>query len=95
MSIVESEIGQLEKAVNTLVRRPRLIRQEYWTSEIEDVLERPGITARDRQRLSTLLDLLGTVANGHGVHASGQASTPGSADCSAFQRSTPHEHTHS
>jgi hypothetical protein len=91
MSIVETEIGQLEKAVNTLVRRPRLIRQEYWASEIEDVLERPGITARDRQRLSTLLDLLGTLANERPV----QASAPGNADCSAIQPSTPHEHTHS
>ncbi|MFP3553162.1 hypothetical protein SB861_20930 [Paraburkholderia sp. SIMBA_049] len=95
MSIVESEIGQLEKAVNTLVRRPRLIRQEYWASEIEDVLERPGITARDRQRLSTLLDLLGTVANERPVQASARANTPGNADCVASEPPPSHEHTHS
>ncbi|MFL9964712.1 hypothetical protein PQR02_27340 [Paraburkholderia sediminicola] len=94
MSTMETEIGQLEKAVNTLVRRPRLIRQEYWASEIEDVLERPGITARDRQRLSALLDLLGMVANERPVHASAQANTPGNANCTASELSPSHEHPH-
>ncbi|WOD19094.1 hypothetical protein [Paraburkholderia kirstenboschensis] len=77
MSIVESEIGQLEKAVNTLVRRPRLILQDYWASEIENVLARPGITARDRQRLLALVDLLGAVASDHPVQATALADGPG------------------
>jgi hypothetical protein len=42
MGNLVSEIDQIEKAVNTLVRRPRLIRREYRVSEIEDVLERPA-----------------------------------------------------
>ncbi|WOD13598.1 hypothetical protein [Paraburkholderia kirstenboschensis] len=63
MGIVRNEIGQLENAVRTLVRRPWLIRRDYWVSEVEDVLERPGISAGDRQRLGALLDLLGTVAD--------------------------------
>ncbi|HEX7937262.1 MAG TPA: hypothetical protein VF573_29885 [Paraburkholderia sp.] len=88
MGIVESEIGQLEKAVNALVRRPRLIRRDYWTSEVEGVLERPGISARNRQRLSALLDLLGTVANECWVQASAEANVPGNADCSVFGLST-------
>ncbi|MGF6931265.1 hypothetical protein OKW41_004668 [Paraburkholderia sp. UCT70] len=62
MGVVRNEIGQLEAAVNTLVRRPRVIRRDYCVSEVEGVLVRPGITAQDRQRLAALLDLLGTVA---------------------------------
>jgi hypothetical protein len=93
MGIVESEIGQLETAVNMLVRRPRLIRREYWASEVEGVLERPGISARDRRRLSALLDLLGTVANERSVQASAEANVPGNADCPAFGPSTSFGHT--
>jgi hypothetical protein len=62
MGVMRNEIGQLEAAVNLLVRRPRLIRREYWVSEVEGVLVRPGISPQDRQRLAALLDLLGTVA---------------------------------
>jgi hypothetical protein len=62
VDILKVDIGQLEKAVNTLVNRPRLIRREYWVSQIGTLLERPSITAPDRQRLFALLDLLGTVA---------------------------------
>jgi hypothetical protein len=83
MGIVENEIGQLEKTVNTLIRRPRLIRREYWVSEIEDVLGRPGIPARDRQRLWVLLDLLATVANERSVQASAEPNESGNGDCHA------------
>lgn len=58
MDVVKTEIGQLEKALNTLVCRPRLIRRDYWISHIEGFLGRPGLSAQDRQRLSALLDLL-------------------------------------
>ncbi|EUC21559.1 hypothetical protein SAMN05446934_9753 [Paraburkholderia hospita] len=80
MGILESEIGQIEKAVNALVRRPRLIRREYWVSEIEGVLERPGISARDRHRLSTLLNLIGTLT-AERCEAPVEANGPGIADC--------------
>ena len=59
MNTVKAEIGQLEKALNTLVRRPRLIRRDYWISQIECLLGRSGLSAQDRQRLRALLDLLG------------------------------------
>jgi hypothetical protein len=59
---VKAEIGQLEKALNTLVRRPRLIRRDYWISQIECLLGRSGLSAQDRQRLRALLDLLGPLA---------------------------------
>lgn len=62
MDIVKTEIGQLERAVNTLAFRPRLIRREYWVAQVENLLERPRISAQDRQRLNVLLDLLGAVA---------------------------------
>jgi len=80
MGILESEIGQIEKAVNTLARLPRLIRQEYWVSEIGDVLERPGLSARDRQRLLALLNLIGTLA-AERCEAAIEANAPGNADC--------------
>lgn len=60
MDMVKTEIGQLEKALNALVHRPRLIRHEYWRSQIECLLQRAGLSRQDRQRLDTLLDLLGT-----------------------------------
>lgn len=62
MNTVKAEIGQLEKALNTLVRRPRLIRRDYWISQIECLLGRSGLSAQDRQRLRALLDLLGPLA---------------------------------
>jgi hypothetical protein len=91
MSTVESDIGQLEKAVNTLVRRPQLIRQEYWASEIEHVLERPGITARDRQRLVTLVGLLATVMSSRPAQATDVSSGPGNVHCLPLAPSTSHE----
>ena len=69
MNMVKTEIGQLEKALNVLVSRPRLIRRDYWTSQIECLLGRSGLSAQDRQRLSTLLDLLGSTAAECGVSA--------------------------
>ncbi|MFM0627063.1 hypothetical protein [Paraburkholderia xenovorans] len=93
MGIVESEIGQLEKTVNTLIRRPRLIRRDYWVSEIEHVLERPGIPARYRQRLWALLDLLATVANERWVQASAEPNESGNGDCHASKSSTSFERT--
>ena len=60
MNTVKTEIGQLEKALSALVRRPRLIRRDYWISQIECLLGRPGLSAQDRQRLCALLDLLGS-----------------------------------
>ena len=62
MDIIKTEIGQLEKTVNALAFRPRLIRQEYWIAQVESLLERPGISAADRQRLGTILDLLRNVS---------------------------------
>jgi hypothetical protein len=90
MSIVECEIGQLEKAVNTLVRRPRLIRQAYWASEIEHALERPGVTARDRQRLLALVDLLATVATDRPAQTTSVAEGAGCGHCAPVARSTSH-----
>jgi hypothetical protein len=58
VNMVKTEIGQLEKALNALVHRPRLIRREYWRSQIECLLGSPGLAAQDRQRLCALLDLL-------------------------------------
>jgi hypothetical protein len=61
MDVVKTEIGQLETAVRTLVRRPQLIRPGYWISQIEGLLARPRLSAQDRQRLCALLDQLATV----------------------------------
>lgn len=71
MNMVKTQIGQLEKALNALVHRPRLIRREYWISQIECLLIEgsPGLAAQDRQRLCALLDLLGTPAEEFGVLA--------------------------
>lgn len=60
MNMAKTEIRQLEKALAALVCRPRLIRREYWVSEIECLLGSPGLSAQDRQRLCAVLDLLGT-----------------------------------
>lgn len=62
MDVLKTDIGQLEKAVNALITRPRLIRREYWVSQIDSLLERPSISMPERRRLCALLDLLGTVA---------------------------------
>jgi hypothetical protein len=91
MSIVESDIGSLEKAVNTLVRRPRLIRQEYWASAIGLALERPGVTARDRQRLLALLDLLDTIGCDRPAHSTASATGQGNGHCAPVALSTSQE----
>nr|WP_202031566.1 hypothetical protein [Paraburkholderia sacchari] len=59
VDIVKTEIGQLEKVLDALIRRPRLIRREYWISQIENLLEKPRLSPLDRQRLHALRDLLG------------------------------------
>jgi hypothetical protein len=69
MDSVKTEIGRLEKSLNTLVRRPRLIRREYWLSQIDGLLERPGLSMQDRRRLRDLLDLLVTPGEQCGVMA--------------------------
>ena len=56
--ILENEIRQLERSVNTLVCRPTLIRREYWAAQTEKLLVFPGLSSRDRRRLTALLDLL-------------------------------------
>ena len=57
---LESDIKQLERSINTLICRPTLIRREYWAAQKEKLLVLPGLSARDRHRLTVLLDLLGT-----------------------------------
>jgi hypothetical protein len=57
---LESDIKQLERSINTLICRPTLIRREYWAAQTEKLLVLPGLSARDRHRLTVLLDLLGT-----------------------------------
>lgn len=59
MGLLQAEIGELERALNTLVYRPRLIRRDYWAVQIERLLERSGLTAHDRKRLRALRELLG------------------------------------
>ncbi|SAK54926.1 hypothetical protein [Caballeronia ptereochthonis] len=58
MNSIKIEIGQLEKTLSVLALRPRLIRFDYWVSQIERLLERSGLSAQDKQRLGTLHDLL-------------------------------------
>jgi hypothetical protein len=60
VNTIKTDIEQLEKALNTLARRPQLIRRDYWLSQIDCLLGRPGLSAQDRNRLSALVDLLGT-----------------------------------
>lgn len=69
MNIAKTELRELEKALAALVGRPRLIRRDYWVSEIECLLGSPGLSAQDRQRLCALLDLLGTPSEECGVLA--------------------------
>jgi hypothetical protein len=57
--MVKIEIGQMEKALSALVCHPRLIRRDYWTSQIESLLGRSGLSVQDRQRLVALRDLIG------------------------------------
>lgn len=60
--ILENEITQLERSINTLIRRPTLIRREYWATQTERLLVLPGLSDRDRRRLSALLVLLGVTS---------------------------------
>jgi hypothetical protein len=60
MSMIE-EIGQLERTVHELVRRPGLIRSVYWIEHIEGYLARSGLRTVDQKRLAALLDLIGAV----------------------------------
>ncbi|SAL53392.1 hypothetical protein AWB69_05608 [Caballeronia udeis] len=62
MKSVSAEIDMMEKMLHELVRRPRLIRSAYWSTNIECLLARPGLRAQDKARLAALLDLISTVA---------------------------------
>ena len=62
MKSVSAEIDMVEKTLNELVRRPRLIRSNYWSTHIESFLARPGLRVQDRARLTALRDLIGAVA---------------------------------
>lgn len=63
-----SDIAELERTVNTLVRRPTLIRREYWRSEVERLLARSDITLGDRERLNALHHLLQETTEECGAH---------------------------
>jgi hypothetical protein len=60
VNLVTTEIGQLEKTLNALVHRPRLILRDYWISKIECLLGLPDLSPQERQRLRSLLDSLGS-----------------------------------
>lgn len=62
MDTMKSEIGQLEKAIRVLACHPRLIRRDYWIAQIGSLLEHRMISASDRQRLGTLLDMLRSIS---------------------------------
>jgi hypothetical protein len=55
------EIRLLENTVRELVRRPRLIRSDYWTEHVGCFLARSGLRITDQKRLAALLDLLNAV----------------------------------
>ena len=62
MKSVSAEIDMVEKTLKELVRRPRLIRSNYWSTHIEIFLARPGLRVQDKARLTALRDLIGAVA---------------------------------
>jgi hypothetical protein len=62
MKSVSAEIDMVEKTLNELVRRPRLIRSTYWSTQIESFLARPGLRVQDKARLTALRDLISGVA---------------------------------
>jgi hypothetical protein len=62
MESVSTEIGLLEKTLHEIIRRPSLIRRGYWAAHVECLLARPGLRAREKERLAVLLDLLGAAA---------------------------------
>ncbi|MPW20021.1 hypothetical protein GCT13_24790 [Paraburkholderia sp. CNPSo 3157] len=68
MNTMKTEIGQLAKAISALTSYPRLVRRGYWIAQIERLLEERGISASDRQRLDTLLDLLRNTPGGALCH---------------------------
>ena len=61
MKSVSAEIDMVEKTLNELVRRPRLIRSTYWSTQIESFLARPGLRVQDKARLTALRDLISGV----------------------------------
>jgi hypothetical protein len=63
VNMMKTEIEQLEKTLNALVHRPQLIRREYWISQIEGLLEQPGLSPHDRLRLLALRDMVGLPAH--------------------------------
>ncbi|WP_179401699.1 hypothetical protein [Burkholderia guangdongensis] len=65
--MVKTEIEQLEKALNVLVYRPKLVRRDYWVSQIERLLEQTGLSSQDLRRLHALRDLLGFPAGEYTV----------------------------
>lgn len=85
--ILENEIRQLEQSINTLVCRPTLIRPGYWTAQTEKLLLHPGLSARDRQRLTVLLDLLGITTREQARRSGSPAmklSDPGKTKCNVL-----------
>lgn len=62
MKSVSAEIDMVEKTLQELVRRPRLIRTAYWSTHLECFLARPGLRVQDKQRLAALLNLISAVA---------------------------------
>ncbi|MGU7771195.1 hypothetical protein ACV229_13550 [Burkholderia sp. MR1-5-21] len=63
MNVVKTEIEQLEKALNVLVRLPQLVLRDYWVSQIEGLLEQTGLSSQDVRRLHTLRELFGFPAD--------------------------------
>jgi hypothetical protein len=63
MKSVSAEIDSVEKTLNVLVRRPRLIRSSYWSTQIEGLLARPGLRVQDKARLAALHNLISGVAS--------------------------------
>ncbi|WP_158934337.1 hypothetical protein [Burkholderia sp. S171] len=61
MKSVSAEIDMVEKTLYELVRRPRLIRSNYWSTHIESFLARPGLRVQDKARLTALRDLISGV----------------------------------
>lgn len=83
--ILENEIRQLERSVNTLVCRPTLIRREYWAAQTERLLALPGLSARDRHRLAALLDLLGITTCERATRSGSSAHVHGEANCDVLR----------
>lgn len=67
MKSVSAEIDMVEKTLNELVRRPRLIRSSYWSTHIEGLQARPGLRVQDKLRLAALHELISGVAPMGGI----------------------------